>query len=135
MSRTSSYPVTLTAELGDDLSRGLWLVKWILAIPHCLVLLVLLVLWSCFVVLSVVAFFAIVFTGRYPASIFDFNVGVMRWTWRVSFYLGGSLPWGGGLTGILVLIAAVTLLVTGTYPRSVFDLVMGLQRWVVRVVG
>ena len=48
-------------------------------------------LWIAFVVLSVVAFFAILFTGRYPRGIFDFNVGVLRWTWRVCFYSYSAL--------------------------------------------
>ena len=43
-------------------------------------------LWIAFVLLTIVAFFAIVVTGRYPRGIFGFNVGVMRWTWRVSYY-------------------------------------------------
>jgi Domain of unknown function (DUF4389) len=76
-------PVTLAATLDPTLSRWQWLVKWFLAIPHFVVLAF---LWVAFVVLSVVAFFAILFTGRYPRSIFDVNVGVLRWTWRVSYY-------------------------------------------------
>ena len=76
-------PLRLEGHLDPDLSRWKWLVKWFLAIPHFVVLAV---LWVGFVVLTFVAFFAILFTGRYPRSVFEFNVGVLRWTWRVAYY-------------------------------------------------
>ncbi|MDH4170753.1 MAG: DUF4389 domain-containing protein [Acidimicrobiia bacterium] len=76
-------PVALTARMDAPLSPWLWLVKWFLAIPHFIILVF---LWVAFVVLTVVAGVAILFSGRYPAGIFDFNLGVLRWTWRVSYY-------------------------------------------------
>ena len=79
----STYPVRVDAALDPHLSRWLWLVKWVLAIPHYFVLAF---LWLAFAVLSVAAFFAILFTGRYPRSLFDYIEGVIRWQNRVGAY-------------------------------------------------
>jgi hypothetical protein len=77
------YPARLYGELDPNVSRWMWLVKWFLAIPHYIVLFF---LWIAFFVSTVIAGIVILFTGHYPRGIFDFNVGVVRWSWRVTFY-------------------------------------------------
>ena len=100
---TDQYPSTVEEqnvhiqldypEVVRDLNRGLPLVKWLLAIPHFVVLVVLFV-GAVFAV--IIAWFAILFTGRYPRGLFDYVVGVGRWGLRVQAY--------------------ATLLVTDRYP-------------------
>jgi uncharacterized protein DUF4389 len=77
------YPLTLEVEYREDLSRWMIFVKWILAIPHYIVLAFLGLAAS---VVVLIAFFAILFTGRYPRGLFDFVVGVARWWFRVQAY-------------------------------------------------
>jgi hypothetical protein len=77
------YPVHLEIDHQDDYRRLMPLVKWLLAIPHYLVLLVL-GIGAFFVV--ILSFFAVLFTGRYPRGMFDYMVGVHRWALRVVAY-------------------------------------------------
>jgi hypothetical protein len=88
VSTGATYPIRVEAHLDPGLSRWLWLVKWFLAIPHFVLLAF---LWMGFAIMSVVAGFAILFTGHYPRAIFEFNVGVLRWSWRVAYYAYGAL--------------------------------------------
>jgi hypothetical protein len=83
MKSQTSYPVSIRGELTEPPARGWWLLKWMLGIPHYIVLVF---LWIAFFVVCIMAFFAILFTGKYPRGLFEFNTGVLRWAWRVDFY-------------------------------------------------
>ncbi len=81
----NAYPVVLEIDQPPEtMSRGLWLIKWLLAFPHYIALAFLLVALL-FVLIG--AWVMILVTGRFPRSMFDFVVGVNRWSTRVSLYL------------------------------------------------
>jgi len=90
---TDQYPSTVDEQavhleidypdVENDLNRWLPLIKWLLAIPHYIVLAF---LWAGAVIAVIIAWFAILFTGRYPKTLFDYVVGVGRWTLRVQAY-------------------------------------------------
>ena len=88
MAANSAYPATLTGTLEEPLNRWLFLVKWLLIIPHIIVLVFLI---AALVISIIISLFAILFSGRYPKGLFDFNVGVLRWGWRVQFYSYSAL--------------------------------------------
>lgn len=78
-----AYPLRLDARLDWPLSRWLWLVKWVLLIPHCVALAV---MAAGYLIVTVVAFVAILATGHYPRWAFGYTTGVLRWCWRVQYY-------------------------------------------------
>ena len=81
--RNADDPVRVRGAI-DAPSRRLWLIKWcVLAVPHYPILILLYLVYP---LLTIVAGVAILFTGRYPRPIFEFNVGVLRWSWRVMNY-------------------------------------------------
>ena len=77
------YAVTYEVDYPEEMNRWLPLIKWLLAIPHIIVLLF---LFIAVYFVYIIAFFAILFTKRFPRGLFDFTVGVHRWNYRVSAY-------------------------------------------------
>ena len=117
-----NHPLTLSATIDVLPGRWLWLVKWILLVPHIVVLTV---LWAGFVVAAVAAGLCILVTSRYPRPLFDFNVGVLRWTWRVGYY--GYLSLGTDRYPPFTLQAvSYPAALEVSYPRA-------LSRWLVLV--
>lgn len=78
-----AYPVTLQIDYPDKLGRFAPLYQWLLAIPHIIIVYVLLLIVF---VTTFIAWFAILFTGKYPDGLFKFAVGVWRWTYRAGYY-------------------------------------------------
>jgi hypothetical protein len=77
------YPLSFQVDYDENLSRWMIFVKWLLVLPHLIILTFLAV--AAWVVL-IIAWFAILFTGRYPRGMFDFVVGTLRWWIRVQAY-------------------------------------------------
>jgi len=80
---SKAYPVNIKGELTLPPNRWIWIFKWLLAIPHYFLLFP---MCMAFFGGCVIAFFAILFTGKYPKGLFYFNAGILRWLWRVGFY-------------------------------------------------
>ena len=78
-----TYPVNIRGELSVPPGGVLWIIKLLLIIPHVFVLCFLTI---GFIVAWIIALFNILFSGKYPKSLFEYNVGVLRWWWRVGFY-------------------------------------------------
>jgi hypothetical protein len=77
------YPVRYEVDYPEELGRFSPLYQWILAIPHVIALTFLYIIWF---FVWIIAFFAILFTGKYPRGMFNFTEGVLRWTYRVTGY-------------------------------------------------
>src|ERR1043166_9307880 len=127
---TFPYPLQLSGELSTRLSRGLWLVKWLLAIPHYVALVL---LWIAFAAVSIVAFFAILLTGRYPRGLFDFNVGVLHWTWRVGFYSYSALATDQYPPFTLKDVLDYPARLEVAYPKSLSRMLVLVKWWLLAI--
>jgi hypothetical protein len=174
MTPPSGYPLRVDVEYPESLSRWLIFVKWLLAIPHLIVLYLLGLIAELFLL---IAFFSILFTKRFPRGLFDFIVNVYRWNANVLAYAGllrddyppfswdaGKYPvtfevdypeemgrflplikWFLAIPHIIALmfvfiiatlfwfIAFFAILFTGKFPRGMFDFIVGAIRWNYRV--
>jgi Domain of unknown function (DUF4389) len=169
------YPVRYDVEYPERLSRWKIFVKWILAIPHFIIVILLVNVAG---ILQFIAFFSILFTKRWPRGLFDFTVQIYRWSANVAAYalllLRDEYPPFSGEPGeypvllevdydenlsrwqifvkwlfaiphyfvlvflliaayVAVFIAFFAILFTGRYPRGLFDFVVGTVRWLTRV--
>ena len=87
MAAYSDYPVELAGEYQERVNRVLWLIKWILIIPHGIVL------WFLYIptILTIpLSWLIIIIMGRYPEFLWGYHSGLLRWTWRVNFYSYGA---------------------------------------------
>lgn len=124
-----AYPVRVEGRLDPSTSRRAWVVKWTLVVPH-LVVLVLLGVGT--VIAGLGAFFAILLTGRYPRALFDYNLGVLRWGWRVSFYAFGAFAIDRCPPFPLAQTAHYSARLDVTYPEHL-DWALVLVNWVLVV--
>ena len=83
MAASGAYPVELVVEYSERVNRFLWLIKWILLIPHIVVL------WLLslpIIITTPVSWLAVIVLGRYPTFLWAYHTGLLRWSWRVNFY-------------------------------------------------
>jgi hypothetical protein len=111
----------------DAPSRRLWLVKWcVLAVPHYPILIGLYLLYP---LVTIAAGIAIVFTGRYPRPLFDFNVGVLRWSWRLMNYRFPMNSTDKYPPFTLASVPDYPADLEVDYPESLTNRAVPLQRW------
>jgi Domain of unknown function (DUF4389) len=119
-------PVRVRSDI-DAPSRRLWLVKWcVLAVPHYPILIGLYLLYP---LVTIAAGIAILFTGRYPRPLFDFNVGVLRWSWRLMNYRFPMNSTDRYPPFTLASVPEYPADLEVDYPESLANRAVLLQRW------